>query len=197
MRRSSTTVSGPATVRLRRYGEKLLQNSSDSTRPSAPATIRMTPTVLRLNPEVVTSTAKVKMAPTTNRKILTPRLKAARLLQDASTADRSPNPACMGYLVRPCAQHCCYGSRRQRGQGQAGAAGSVAGRERPHRMQSSVPSAPPCCRQAVAIRYNTMLRGAPCPGAWLVINNVMVAPGTPWTPDRNRWWEVGAGSPGT
>src|SRR5215216_1593369 len=21
----------------------------------------------------------------------------------------------------------------------------------------------------------------------------MVAPGTPWTPDRNRWWEVGAG----
>jgi phosphoenolpyruvate synthase/pyruvate phosphate dikinase len=40
---------------------------------------------LRLNPEVVTSTAKAKMAPTTNRKILTPRLKAARLLQDAST----------------------------------------------------------------------------------------------------------------
>jgi DNA ligase 1 len=31
MRRSSTTVSGPATVRLRRYGERLLQNSSDST----------------------------------------------------------------------------------------------------------------------------------------------------------------------
>jgi hypothetical protein len=28
----------------------------------------MIPTVLRLNPEVVTSTAKVKMAPTTNRK---------------------------------------------------------------------------------------------------------------------------------
>jgi hypothetical protein len=41
MRRSSTTVSGPATVLLRRYGEKLLQNSNDSTRPSAPATIRM------------------------------------------------------------------------------------------------------------------------------------------------------------
>ena len=59
MRRSSTTVSGPATVRLRRYGEKLLQNSNDSTRPRAPATIRMTPTVLRLNPEVVTSTAEV------------------------------------------------------------------------------------------------------------------------------------------
>jgi hypothetical protein len=79
MWRSSTTVSGPARVLLRRYGEKLLQNSSDNTRPSAPATIRMTPTVLMLNPEVVTSTAKVKMAPTTNRKILTPRLKAARL----------------------------------------------------------------------------------------------------------------------
>jgi hypothetical protein len=27
-------------------------------------------------------------------------------------------------------------------------------------MQSSVPSALPCCRQAVAIRYNTMLRGS-------------------------------------
>ena len=98
MRRSSTTVSGPVTVRLCRYGAKLLQNSGDTTKPSAPATIRMTPTVLMLNPEVVTSTAKVKMAPTTNRKILTPRLKAARLLQDASTVDRSPSPACIGYL---------------------------------------------------------------------------------------------------
>ena len=28
MRRSSTTVSGPATVRLRRYGEKLLQTAA-------------------------------------------------------------------------------------------------------------------------------------------------------------------------
>src|ERR687898_3055435 len=98
MRRSSTTVAGPPTLVVRRYGEKLLQNSSDSTKPSAPATIRMIPTVLRLNPEVVTSTAKVKVAPTTNRKILTPRLKAARLLQDASTVDRSPSPACIGYL---------------------------------------------------------------------------------------------------
>jgi hypothetical protein len=74
MRRSSTTVSGPATVRLRRYGEKLLQNSSDNTQAKGPATIRMAPTVLRLNPEAVTSTAKVKMAPTTSRKMLTPRL---------------------------------------------------------------------------------------------------------------------------
>ena len=75
MRRSSTTVSGPATVLLRRYGEKLLQNSSDSTRPKAPAIIRMIPTVLMLNPEALTFTAKVKIAPTTSRKILTPRLK--------------------------------------------------------------------------------------------------------------------------
>jgi hypothetical protein len=74
MRRSSTTVSPPTTVLPRRYGEKLLQNSSDSTRPRAPAIIRMIPTVLMLNPEVVTSTAKVKMAPTTNKKMLTPRL---------------------------------------------------------------------------------------------------------------------------
>src|SRR5215207_6533063 len=110
MRRSSTTVSGPATVLLRRYGEKLLQNSSDSTRPRAPATIRMTPTVLRLNPEVVTSTAKAKMAPTTNRKILTPRLKAARLLQDASTADRSPKSCMHGLSIGPCARHGCYDS---------------------------------------------------------------------------------------
>jgi hypothetical protein len=75
---------------------KAAPNSSDSTRPSASATIRMIPTVLRLNPEVVTSTAKVKMAPTTNRKTLTPRLKATRLLQEASTVDRSPSPACIG-----------------------------------------------------------------------------------------------------
>ena len=74
MRRSSTTVSGPATVRLRRYGAKLLQNSSDNTRPSAPAIIRMIPTVLMLNPEALTSTAKVKIAPTTSKKMLTPRL---------------------------------------------------------------------------------------------------------------------------
>jgi hypothetical protein len=39
-------------------GEKLLQNSSDRTRPRAPATIRMIPTVWMLNPEVVTSTAR-------------------------------------------------------------------------------------------------------------------------------------------
>jgi hypothetical protein len=74
MRRSSTTVSGPATVLPRRYGEKLLQNSNDNTRPRAPAIIKMIPTVLMLNPEVVTSTAKAKIAPTTNRKMLTPRL---------------------------------------------------------------------------------------------------------------------------
>jgi hypothetical protein len=35
----------------------------------------MTPTVLVLNPEAVTFTAKVRMAPTTSRKMLTPRLK--------------------------------------------------------------------------------------------------------------------------
>jgi hypothetical protein len=74
MRRSSITVSPPTTVLARRYGEKLLQNSSDNTKPRAPAIIKMIPTVLMLNPEVVTSTAKVKMAPTTNRKMLTPRL---------------------------------------------------------------------------------------------------------------------------
>jgi hypothetical protein len=89
MRRSSTTVSGPATVLPRRYGEKLLQNSSDSTRPSAPAIMRMIPTVLMLNPEALTFTAKVKTAPTTSRKMLTPRLKIPRLLDHASTG-RSP-----------------------------------------------------------------------------------------------------------
>jgi hypothetical protein len=38
------------------------------------------PTVLRLNPEVETSTAKVKTAPTTSREILTPRLIVPGLL---------------------------------------------------------------------------------------------------------------------
>src|SRR5215216_5988223 len=35
----------------------------------------MIPTVLMLNPEALTFTAKVRMAPTTSRKMLTPRLK--------------------------------------------------------------------------------------------------------------------------
>jgi hypothetical protein len=35
----------------------------------------MIPTVLMLNPEALTFTAKVKIAPTTSRKMLTPRLK--------------------------------------------------------------------------------------------------------------------------
>jgi hypothetical protein len=74
MRRSSITVSPPTTVLARRYGEKLLQNSSDNTKPRISAIIKMIPTVLMLNPEVMTSTAKVKTAPTTNRKMLTPRL---------------------------------------------------------------------------------------------------------------------------
>jgi hypothetical protein len=34
--------------------------------------MRMIPTVLMLNPEVVAFTAKVRMAPTTSRKMLTP-----------------------------------------------------------------------------------------------------------------------------
>jgi Diguanylate cyclase, GGDEF domain len=75
MRRSSTTISPPTVVPPRRYGEKELQNSSDNTKPRAPATIRMIPTVLMLNPDAVTSTAKVRTAPTTSRKMLTPRLK--------------------------------------------------------------------------------------------------------------------------
>ena len=49
MRRSSTMASA-ATVRRRLQGEKLLQNSSEATSPSKPPTIRMTPTVLILNP---------------------------------------------------------------------------------------------------------------------------------------------------
>src|SRR5215217_2908739 len=144
MRRSSTTVSGLAMVLSRRYGEKLLQNSSDSTRPSAPATIRMIPTVLRLNPEVVTSTAKARMAPTTNRKILTQGSKllaSSRMLRQLTVR---PSPACMGYLVGPCTRHCRYGSRHQR-QGRAGAAGSAAGRER------QVGWNRPCCQPYHAV----------------------------------------------
>jgi hypothetical protein len=48
----------------------------------------MIPTVWRLNPEVVTSTAKVRMAPTTSRSILTPRLIVAVLLDESFERDR-------------------------------------------------------------------------------------------------------------
>jgi len=54
MRRSPTTVS-PAIVRRRLQGEKLLQNNTDTSNPSNPPTIRMIPTVLRLNPEPVSA----------------------------------------------------------------------------------------------------------------------------------------------
>src|SRR5919106_3743693 len=72
MRRSSTTRSPPATVLRRLQGEKLLQNSAETSNPSNPPIIRMIPTVLRLNPEVFASTAKVRMAPTTNKNRLKP-----------------------------------------------------------------------------------------------------------------------------
>src|SRR5215216_3275134 len=101
MRRSSTTVSGPATVRLCRYGEKLLQNSSDNTRPRAPAAIRMIPTVLMLKPEVVTSTAKVKMAHH-QQKDADPKAQSCSPPPGCFDSYRWPGPACMGYLVRPC-----------------------------------------------------------------------------------------------
>jgi hypothetical protein len=51
---------------------------------TGPATIRMIPTVWGLNPEVVTSTAKVRIAPTTSRRILTPRLIVAAPLDEPS-----------------------------------------------------------------------------------------------------------------
>src|SRR5215211_2284541 len=54
MRRSSTTVSGPATLLLRRYGAKLLQTAATTPDPGPPAIIRMIPTVLMLNPEALT-----------------------------------------------------------------------------------------------------------------------------------------------
>src|SRR4029453_15673325 len=69
----STPVS-PDSVRRRREGEKLLQNSTDSTSPIAPPIIRMIPTVLMLNPGVLTPPAKVRIAPMTNRKMLAPML---------------------------------------------------------------------------------------------------------------------------
>ena len=58
MRRSSITVSPRATVLRRLHGEKLLQNSSERSNPSAPASMRMIPTVLMLNPEALTVTAE-------------------------------------------------------------------------------------------------------------------------------------------
>jgi hypothetical protein len=112
MRRSSITVSPPTTVLARRYGEKLLQKSSDNTKPRAPAIIKMIPTVLMLNPEVVTSTAKVKMAPTTNRKMLTPRLNL--LASSRMRFQCAPVRCCTCvYHVRPRSCRCCYGFRQQ------------------------------------------------------------------------------------
>ena len=58
MRRSSIAVSPRATVLRRLHGEKLLQNSSERSNPSAPASMRMIPTVLMLNPEALTVTAE-------------------------------------------------------------------------------------------------------------------------------------------
>src|SRR5215211_982038 len=83
MRRSSTTRSPPATVLRRLQGEKLLQTRAETSNPSNPPTIRMIPTVLRLNPlEEFTSTAKVRMAPTTNKNRLKP-IPTWYLLDDA------------------------------------------------------------------------------------------------------------------
>jgi hypothetical protein len=110
MRRSSTTVSGPATVLLRRYGAKLLQNSSDNTRPRAPAIIRMIPTVLMLNPEALTFTAKVKIAPTTSRKMLTPRLKLLASSIMCRPLVVHPLLLWLGLSVRPWVRSCCYES---------------------------------------------------------------------------------------
>jgi hypothetical protein len=105
----------------------------------------MTPTVLRLNPEVVTSTAKAKMAPTTNRKILTPRLKAARLLQDASTVDRSPESCMHGLSSRTL----CPALLLRFLASTTGKSRRSWKRCRPRatrRMESSVLSVPPCRR---------------------------------------------------
>jgi hypothetical protein len=54
----------------------------------------MIPTVLMLNPEVETFTAKARMAPITSRKMLTPRLKllAASVLLGTCGAIRHRNP---------------------------------------------------------------------------------------------------------
>src|SRR6266487_2860829 len=81
VRRSSTILRSPSygesmIVRRRLHGDRLLQNSSDRSRPSAPPAIRMRPTVLMLKPLALTLTAKVRMAPTTSRKMLTPMLMA-------------------------------------------------------------------------------------------------------------------------
>ena len=74
----------------------------------------MIPTVLRLNPEVVTSTAKVKIAPTTNRKMLTPRLTllASSMMLRQLTGCRVPHASAIYRVlsIGPCARHCCYGS---------------------------------------------------------------------------------------
>jgi hypothetical protein len=74
---------------LLRWDEKLLQNSSDTSRPIAPAIIRMIPTVLMLKPSVVTLTAKVRIAPTTSRKMLAPMLMSFPSARMSRSLDRA------------------------------------------------------------------------------------------------------------
>ena len=106
MRRSSTTRSGP-TTRRRLQGEKLLHHSTETTSPSNPATMRMIPTVCRSNPEVPTSTAKVRIAPITNRK----RLKPIPPLCLPSTLRRSSQSRPFGRLLRPRQEETAASSR--------------------------------------------------------------------------------------
>jgi hypothetical protein len=79
----------PATVGRRRHGEKLLQATTEANSPSSPPTIRMIPTVLMLNPDASTSTAKVRIAPTTNKKMLNPILWLAGRYAPEDGADRT------------------------------------------------------------------------------------------------------------
>jgi len=64
----------------------VFQKSSETRRPIAPTTIKMTPIVFRLKPSVLTVTAYFRMAPTAIRKMLVPMPMTAPLVCEAVAA---------------------------------------------------------------------------------------------------------------
>src|SRR5690349_8718922 len=92
---ASATATGPSSTTVRRRPPtppQLDQNISDSRAPNAPTPSRMKPTVLTLNPDVVTCTANASTAPTAIRNRLTPRPMGGLLSVGTAGGSRSAGP---------------------------------------------------------------------------------------------------------
>jgi hypothetical protein len=96
MRRSSTTVSPPTTVLPRRYGEKLLQNSSDSTRPRAPGDHQDDPDGVDAESRGADVHREGQDGAHHQQKDADSKAQVPRLLNHASTVGRSPAPVVLG-----------------------------------------------------------------------------------------------------